>query len=538
MLWSTRKLLLLPVLFSLSFPIFSAEVPQGVTLHKTQTLIRQNPGEPTTLDPGKGSSDAESTIIQDLFAGLVYLDKNSQVQPGLAESWETKDNLIYLFHLRSGLKWSDGSPLTASDIVYSWQRMLKETNSDYAPYLGQIGIVNASAIVNGRMNKESLGVTALDDRTLQVVLEKPNTNFIPMLTLPYLAPVNPRNVEKYGDKWTQPGNMVSSGPYALSEWRVNEEVTLERNPYYYDNKNTIINKVTYLPLVSDIASYNRYRSGGLDISSFPIDFYSKIKTDREFAPQLRVSPYLGIYYYVFNVTKPPFNDVRVRRALSLAIDRDVLVGKVINLEQIPAFLSAPQKIGGADFQAPDWSQWSQAERNHEAKKLLTDAGFGSKNPLSFKLLYNTNESHKKIAIAASSMWKKNIGVDAQLTSKEWKTLLQDMNTGAFEVVRYGWYADYNDVSSFLDLFKTGGTMNRSGYNNPTYNRLLDKAADTADKTQRDAYYQQALSILATDAPAIPIYQNVSVGLVKPYVGGYQMNVTKSLYTKDMYITAY
>ena len=533
----TQKIAITCLLW-LPFSAFSAEVPQGVTLHKTQSLTRLNPGEPITLDPGKGSSDSESSIIQDLFAGLVYLDKNNQIRPDLAESWETNDGLTYLFHLRAGLKWSDGSPLKASDIVYSWRRILTETNSDYATYLEQAGVVNASAILSGKMKGENLGVTALDERTLQVVLERPSATFIPMLALPYLAPVNPHNVARYGDKWTQPGHMVSSGPYALSEWKVNEKVTLIRNPFYYDNASTVIDKVTYVPIVADSAAYNRYRSGELDISTVPLELFNKIRESSEYGPQLRLSPYLNIYYYIFNVTKPPFNDARVRRALSLAIDRNVIANKVLGMGQIPAFLVAPEKIGGADFQNPVWSQWSQEERNREAKKLLTEAGVGvgRDNPLSFKLLYNTNEAHRKIAIAVNSMWRKTLGADAQLTNKEWKTLLQDMNTGAFEVVRYGWYADYDDISSFLELFKTGNSMNRSGYSNPDYDILLNKAAASADKAQRDAYYQQALSILATDSPAIPVYQAMKVNLVKPYVGGYQTNSLKSLYTKDMYIT--
>ncbi|WGE30980.1 peptide ABC transporter substrate-binding protein (plasmid) [Edwardsiella tarda] len=534
----TRKLLLLPVLFIISFPALSAMVPSGVMLSKTQSLFRQNPGEPNTLDPGKGSSDSEQSIIQDLFAGLVYLDGNNQVQPDLAQSWETKDGLTYVFHLRPGLVWSNGQPLTAEDFVYSWRRLLTKTNSDYATYLAQAGVVNATTVAKGKLPAESLGVKALDDNTLQVVLERPNVNFIQMLTLPYLAPVNRQDVEEYGDKWTQPGNIVSSGPYTLKSWTVNERLVLVRNPRYYDSKDTIINQVTYLSIVQSQAAFDRYRAGEIDISTIPIDMYRKLHTVDQYASQIKTTPMAGVYYYILNVTRPPFNDVRVRRALSLALNKSVITDKVIAMGQKPAYLVAPNVIGGMDFTSPPWGQWSQEERNSEAKKLITEAGFSRNNPLIFKLLYNTNEAHKKIAIAASSMWEKTLGVNAKLTNEEWKTLLQDLDNRSFDVVRYAWTADYNDASSFLYLFKTGNAMNNSGYSNPAYDKLLDAAARAPSLLKKNTYYQQALTILAQDVPAIPIYQYVKVNAVKPWVGGYKSNLLGYTYTRDMYVVAH
>ncbi|MBD2820258.1 oligopeptide ABC transporter substrate-binding protein OppA [Xenorhabdus sp. 42] len=509
----------------------AAIVPEGITLADKQEITRNNFSEPASLDPHKSESDVEFNIIHDFFDGMVYTDQKGNIIPRLAESWETKDNKTWIFHLKKGLKWSDDSPITAHDVVFSWRRLVDpDTISPYGSYLESIHVVNANDVLSGKKKVEELGVKALDDLTLEVQLEKPIAYFLQALTHPTMVPISEKVVKRYGDKWTRLGAFVGSGPFTLSEWVVNEKLVGVRNPHYWDDKNTVINKVTYLPITSDKADLNRYLAGEEDIArSGPLESFQSIK--QKLGDQVHITPGLAVYYYAFNVEKPPFNDVRVRQALNLALDRDVISQKVLGHGQISAYDILPPDIGGFNFKRPDYASWTQEQRIAKAKALLNEAGFNQSNPLTVNLLYNTLESHKKIAIAASSMWKKNLGVNVVLHNQEWKVMLDTMHQGNFELVRYTWVADFNSPISFLDIFTSGNIQNTPKYKNKHFDNLIFKAKETNELK----YYQQASDIFNHDVPVIPFYYYVNVKLVKPYVGGYYINPMGYISTKDLYI---
>ncbi|MEC6162364.1 MULTISPECIES: ABC transporter substrate-binding protein [Klebsiella] len=530
----TRVLLTIG-LFSMAIPTLAAQVPPGTVLAEKQELVRNNGSEPSSLDPHKVESDVENNIISDLFEGLVSVSPTGEIEPRLAEKWENKDNIVWTFHLRPGVTWSDGTAITAQDIVWSWQRLVSPlTASPYASYPGNMHIVNGAEIAQGKKAPETLGVKALDDATLVVTLTQPNAAFLAMLAHPSLVPLDKVLISRYGDKWTKPEHMVTSGPYKLSQWVVNERIVAERNPRYWDNAHTVINKVTYLPISSETADVNRYKAGEIDIVyTVPINQFAQLK--KTMGDQLDVSPQLATYYYEFNTTRPPFNDSRVRRALNMALDKDIIAEKVLGQGQRPAWLISQPDIGGVELHNPEYANWPRDKRIAEAKKLLSEAGYNESHPLVFNLLYNTSESHQRIAIAASSMWKKNLGVEAKLQNQEWKTMLDTMHTHNFDAVRYAWIADYDDAATFLNNFRTGDSENTSQYSNPAYDEALRNAAKASDTMARGKFYQQAEDLLGQDVPAIPVYHYVRTHLVKPWVGGFTPDKLGYYYSKDMYI---
>ena len=522
-------------LFSMVIPALAAQVPPGTALAEKQELVRNNGSEPSSLDPHKVESDVENNIISDLFEGLVSVSPAGEIEPRLAEKWENKDNTVWTFHLRPGVTWSDGTAITAQDIVWSWQRLVSPlTASPYASYPGNMHIVNGAEIAQGKKAPETLGVKAVDDATLEVTLTQPNAAFLAMLAHPSLVPLDKVLISRYGDKWTKPEHIVTSGPYKLSQWVVNERIVAERNPRYWDNAHTVINKVTYLPISSETADVNRYKAGEIDIVyTVPINQFAQLK--KTMGDQLDVSPQLATYYYEFNTTRPPFNDPRVRRALNMALDKDIIAEKVMGQGQRPAWLISQPDIGGVKLHNPEYASWPRDKRIAEAKKLLSEAGYNESHPLVFNLLYNTSESHQRIAIAASSMWKKNLGVEAKLQNQEWKTMLDAMHTHNFDAVRYAWIADYDDAATFLNNFRTGDSENTSQYSNPVYDEALRNAAKASDTTARGKFYQQAEDLLGQDVPAIPVYHYVRTHLVKPWVGGFTPDKLGYYYSKDMYI---
>ncbi|TCW16635.1 oligopeptide transport system substrate-binding protein [Raoultella sp. BIGb0138] len=530
----TRALLAIGLLGT-TFTAFAAQVPPGTVLAEKQELVRNNGSEPASLDPHKVESDVEFNIISDLFEGLVSVSPQGEIQPRLAEKWENKDNTVWTFHLRPGATWSDGTAITARDIVWSWQRLVSPlTASPYASYPGNMHIVNAQDIAQGKKAPETLGVRAIDDSTFEVTLTQPNAAFLAMLAHPSLVPIDKVLVTRFGEQWTKPEHIVTSGAYKLSAWVVNERIVAERNPRYWDNAHTVINKVTWLPIHSEAADVNRYKAGEIDIVyTVPINQFAQLK--KTMGDQLNVSPQLATYYYEFNTTRAPFNDPRVRLALNMALDKDIIAEKVLGQGQRPAWLISQPDIGGVKLQNPDYASWPRDRRIAEAKKLLSEAGYSDSHPLVFNLLYNTSESHQRVAIAVSSMWKKNLGVEAKLQNQEWKTMLDTMHTHNFDAVRYAWIADYDDAATFLNNFRTGDSENTSQYSNPAYDEALKSAAKAPDVVTRGQFYQQAEDLLGKDVQAVPVYHYVRTHLVKPWVGGFTPDKLGYYFTKDMYI---
>ncbi|MDP5291007.1 ABC transporter substrate-binding protein [Oceanimonas sp. CHS3-5] len=532
-----KPLLALSLCSLLGTSALAAVVPEGTVLADTQQLVRGNGSEPASLDPHKVEGVPESNVLRDLFEGLVNSGPNGEVVPGVAERWETSDNLVYVFHLRDNAKWSNGDPVTAQDFEYALRRAVDPaTASPYSWYLEKATIQNASEVVNGKKPASELGVKALDEHTLEITLASPVPYFVSMLSLAPTYPVHRATVEQYGDEWTRVGNMVSNGAYRLSNWVVNERIELERNPQYWNNAETVVEKVTYLPIASQNAEMNRFLSGELDLTyDIPLEHFKRLQKERPDA--IRVGGYVGTYYYIFNTQKPPFDDARVRNALSYAIDRDIIAGKVMGQGERPAYTLAPEVVDGFTPPAVAWAGWSQAERDEKARALIAQAGYGKDNPLRFELLYNTNDNHRKVAVAIASMWKKHLGVEVELVNQEWKTYLDTKTQGNFEVARAGWIADYNEASSMLDLMQSSHGNNDGKYSNPKFDKLMAESRLVSDKEARNGLYAQAEEILAVDMPIAPIYQYVKARLVQPHVGGYPDNPLDNLYSKDMYIKA-
>ncbi|MGL6019205.1 MAG: ABC transporter substrate-binding protein, partial [Gibbsiella quercinecans] len=407
-----------------SINALAAEVPSGVQLAEKQEIVKNNGAEVQSLDPHKIEGVPENNVTRDLIEGLANNDLNGAIVPGVAESWDNQDFKVWTFHLRKDAKWSNGQPVTAQDFVYSWQRIVDpQTVSPYASYLQSAHVVNVDDIIAGKKDKSTLGVKALDDHTFQVTLSEPVPYLVEMTPHYAMKPVYKEAVEKYGEKWTLPQNYVSNGAYKLKEWVVNERIVLERNPEYWDNAKTVINKVTFLPITSEVTDVNRYRAGEIDMTYnyLPIELFQKLKKD--IPNELHVDPYLCTYYYEMNNQKAPFTDARVREALKLGLDRDIIVNKVKNQGDLPAYSFTPPYTDGAKLTPPAWFGWTQEQRNEAGKKLLAEAGYGPGKPLTFSLLYNTSDLHKKLAIAAAAIWKKNLGVNVKLENQEWKTFL-------------------------------------------------------------------------------------------------------------------
>jgi oligopeptide transport system substrate-binding protein len=515
----------------------AADVPAGVQLAEKQTLVRNNGAEVQSLDPHKIEGVPESNVNRDLFEGLLVTDVDGHPAPGVAEKWENKDFKVWTFHLRKDAKWSDGSPVTAHDFVYSWQRLANpNTASPYASYLQYGHIANIDDIIAGKKPVTDLGVKAIDDNTFEVTLSEPVPYFYKLLVHPSVSPVPKAAVEKFGEKWTQPANIVTNGAYKLKAWVVNERMDLERNTQYWDNAKTVINQVTYLPISSEVTDVNRYRSGEIDMTynNMPIELFQKLK--KEIPTEVHVDPYLCTYYYEINNQKAPFTDVRVRTALKLALDRDIIVNKVKNQGDLPAYSYTPPYTDGAKLTEPEWFKWSQVKRNEEAKKLLAEAGYTADKPLTFSLLYNTSDLHKKLAIAVSSIWKKNLGVNVKLENQEWKTFLDSRHQGTFDVARAGWCADYNEPTSFLNTMLSDSSNNTAHYKSAEFDKLIGDTLQATDDAQRSALYAKAEQQLDKDSAIVPVYYYVNARLVKPWVGGYTgKDPLDNIYVKNLYI---
>lgn len=513
----------------------AATVPDNVVLSSKQILVRNNGSEPATIDPQLAESNEAFNIILDCFSGLVNITPKGKIVPDLADKWHNKDNTVWTFHLRPGIVWSNGKPITADDVVFSWQRLVDpKTASPYASFAANAHILNADAISDGKMPASALGVKALDASTIQVTLSQPVSYFLQFVGHPSLFPVSKADVEKYGNKWTQPENIVTSGAYKPTQWVVNEKLVAERNDKYWDNKATVINQVTYLPIADQAAMINRYKTGEIDITdTIPTIQYQSLK--KTYTDQIHSTDLLGVYYYKFNTAKAPFNDIRVREALNLALNKKIIAEKVVGQGQKPADTLMPLNIGGMKFTPPDYSAWSQEKRNTEAKKLLAEAGFNAQHPLSLNLLYNTSQDHQRIAIAATSMWKKNLGANVSMSNQEWKTMLETMRQGNFDLVRYTWLADYNEPSTFFNTFRTNDTQNTTKYSNPNFDKALKQASEDSSPAKIKQDYQVASDILSHDIPAIPVYYYVQNQLVKPFIGGFNVSPLGFYLTRDMYI---
>ena len=518
--------------------IFAAKPKEGEKLSKIQSFIYNAAAAPGSLDPAKMEGSQEVLFARNIFETLVISDDNDKLIPGVAYRWESsKDHKTWTFYLRKDAKWSNGDPVTAHDFVYAWRRVIDpKTASPSASYILQMKLKNSQDILEGKKEPKELGIVAKDDYTIVLNLEE-SVPFADLFAESYsLSPVPRKIVEKFGESWVDIKNIVGNGAFKLDYFMLNEEAKLSKNPYYWDAKNVILEKLTFLQIPSEGVAFTRYRSGALDVSTYPLELFDRVK--REYSNELLEVPTLCTYYYEFNYAKPIFQDLRVRKALNMSIDREVLVEKLLKQGRLPAYNFTPPYVNIASFiKQPEWASWDGKKRYEEAKKLLLEAGYSKAKPLQFTLRYNTSEGHKKLAIAVTSMWKKNLDglVKIKLQNQEWRTFLSEKRLGTHELGRGGWCSGYNEPSGFLYILLSNASNNTGKYSNPDFDAALQAAYQANTDEQRAAQYALAEKILYDDSALIPVYFYTASELVKPYVRGYKPKPSNAYYFKNVYI---
>jgi oligopeptide transport system substrate-binding protein len=485
---------------------------------------RGNSADPESLDPHKTSTVYEAHILRDLFLGLTTDDAKAEVIPGAAESWTiSPDGKVYTFKLRAGATWSDGSPVTAHDFVFSWQRVVDPaTAAEYAYMLAPV--VNAEDVTAGKKKPAELGVKAVDDMTFEVTLNAPTPYFLEMLTHQATYPVSKANVEKFGADFIKPGNLVSNGPYTLAEFVPNDHVKAVKNPKFYDAANVKIDVVNFIPTEDRSTAMKRFEAGELDSNDdIPTEQLADLKA--KFGDQVRLGPYLGTYYYVFKTDKAPWDNPKLRHAISEAIDRDYLAEKVWQNTMLPSYSFVPPGISGYETRTTEYAEMSQIDREDAAKKTLAELGYGPDKPLKLEIRYNTSENHKNTAVAIQEQLKP-LGVEVTLLNTDTKTHYGHLEQhGDMDVARAGWIADYKDPENFLALCKTGTGNNYAVYSNKEFDDLMAAAAASTDPAERMKKLSDAEAIgVARDLCVLPLLYYGFHTVVSNKLKGWEDNV--------------
>ncbi len=511
----------------------------GESLSDNQTFTYRLLDEVPTLDPQLNQDSEGFNVLRDLFEGLFNQNSEGNPVPGVAERYIASNlNHTYIFYLRKNSKWSNGDPVTADDFVYAWRRAVDPaTASPYAWYVELTSVVNAAAIIAGEKPPSELGVKALDDHTLEVRLEQSLPYFPEMTTYATFFPAHRPTIEAHGSAWTRPGNMVSNGAYVLTDHVPNEYHSRQRNPMYWNNQATIIEKVTGRVINDENQALTRYLADELDQTGIPAGQYPNLKN--LYPDEATSAPLLCTYYFAINHTdsaNPALRNVKVRKALSWSLDRDVLVDSVLKGGQYPAYNFTHRATAGFEPPVIEYGTLTQTERDAEAKRLMAEAGYGADTPLKLKLIYNTSESHKQIVTVASQMWKQKLGVETELVNFEWKTYLDIRKNQQFDLARAGWCGDYNEASTFLDLMTSTSGANDGRYSNSQVDALMRESKTLTDP--KPNYYQVEMMI-ADDMAIIPIYHYTSVFMLKSDIKGWPYNnVQQNWYSKDLYRSAH
>jgi oligopeptide transport system substrate-binding protein len=494
----------------------------------SQTLRRGIGGEPATLDPGKAVDTFSFEVIRDIYEGLVAESPDGTVRPGVASSWEISPSGIqYIFEIRPNAKWSNGQRIRAQDFVSEWRRIVNPREASPVADLLR-PIANAAKIIAGNLPPEDLGAQALSEDRLVVNLEQPAPYFLQLLTHSATFPIFSRETSE------NPKVRISNGPYVLSNWTPGGSLTLVKNPEYWDRNNVKIERVEYIPISDENSEFNRYQAGQIDITqSVPPNALPIIR--REFPNDLLLAHYLGTVYYALNLHSGSLSgNLSARQALAMSIDRNVLSKTVLIFGQTPAFGFVPPGTWNYDQQTWPWQSMSDKERTDEARRLYGIAGYSSSKPLHLRMLFSTNPEIKKLSVAVASMWKQELGVTSEIMEEEYRVFLDSRrDPSRWDVARLSWVADYNDAGNFLDTFRTGSPNNDTGYSNPQFDSLLDRAATTADSSSRKSLLERAENLMLSDYPILPIYFYSTKRLVKPYIKGVSTNPLNRLYSKQL-----
>ncbi|MDP2064252.1 MAG: peptide ABC transporter substrate-binding protein [Phaeovulum sp.] len=533
------KLLLSTILgLALSLPAWAATHPvTGEELSANQNYTYWLLDAIKSLDPQINTDVEGSDVVRSLFEGLFNEGPTGELEPGVATGFDLSDDkTTYTFHLRADAKWSNGDPVTANDFVYSWKRLADPaTASEYAWYMELMQVVNASEITAGTAAVDTLGVRAVDDLTFEVKILAPLPYFPAMTVHGSTFPVHQATVEQYGNEWTQPGKLVGNGAYTLSQHIHGEKVVLTRNPIYWDDANTILETVTALTINDENQALTRFLAGELDRTGVPAGQFPRLKA--EYPDVATSSAYSCSYIYMMNLSdkgNPALQDINVRRALSYAVNRDIVVDAVLQGGQRPAYNWTHWATAGFTLPSIEYAGWAQAARDAKAKELLAAAGYSAANPLKITLNYNTSEAHKKIAIAIAQFWKP-LGVELTLNNMEWQVHTDKMQNQDFEMARYAWCGDYNEASTYLDLFTSYSGHNNGKFFSEEYDRLMKESKTAADP---QPMYTAAEQILADEMPVIPIYHYAKVDMIAADIKGIPTaNVMQTWYARDLYRVA-
>ena len=502
-----------------------------------QILHFGNGTEPQGLDPHIVTGVPEHHLLISLCEGLTIANpRGGENLPGVAESWQiSEDGKTYTFFLNKNAKWSNGDPLVAEDFVWSWERIL--TPSLGSQYPDMLYYLEGAADFHQGKNSDfsSVGVKAINDHELKVILKNPTPFFIRLLSHYSTYPVHKKTVLQHGSiddrngQWTRPGNFVCNGPMNLKTWELNKEIIVEKNPLYWDAQNVRLNQIIYYPVTNESTEDRMFRAGQLHVTNVvPLEkcpVYIESKN-----PNLRIEPYMGTYFYRVNTLHPVLKDKKIRKALAYAINRKQIVEKVSKCGQKVAYSFTPPGSAGyePDTQIPYDPQL--------ARSLLAEAGYeGGENFPLLEILFNTQEGHRKIALAIQQMWQENLGISVQLVNQDWKVYLAREMTGDFQISRAGWIGDYEDPNTFLDTLRPNRGNNKTGWENKEYDRLVELANKTSDKVKRYEHLNGAERILIDEMPVIPIYTYVRQYQLSNDVKGWYPNLLDTHHPKFIYL---
>jgi len=506
---------------------------------ENQIYHHGNGSEPQGLDPHIVTGVPEHHILISLCEGLTIPNPNPNdmngYMAGTAESWSISDDgTEYIFNINKNAKWSNGEPVTADDFVWSWKRILTASlGSQYPDMLYYLE--GAYEYHNGLIDDfDQVGVKSIDQHTLQVNLKNPTPFFLGLLSHYSTWPVHKDTVLKFGDiddrngEWTRPGNFVCNGPFQLKTWKLNNKIVVEKNPHYYDASMVRLNEIHYYPVSNVMTEDRMFRAGQLHLTSTLPSQKCPIYIEEN--PNLRIDPYMGTYFYRINTENEVLKDVKVRKALAYSIDRQLLVDKVTKCGQIPAYSFTPPGTNG--YQPTTEIPFDPVL----AKSLLEEAGFSNENPFpKLEILFNTNEDHRKLALAVQQMWQINLGIEVELVNQDWKVYLNREMIGDFQISRAGWIGDYEDPNTFLDLMRPNRGNNKTGWENMEYDALVKKANTINNQAERYELLYKAEEILIENMPVIPLYTYVRAYQLSSDVKGFNPHILDHHHPKFIYL---
>ncbi|KAB8032191.1 peptide ABC transporter substrate-binding protein [Fluviispira multicolorata] len=517
-----RYLKICAISLTFSHAAFAA-IPKDSQAAKIQELNIGNSDDPTSLDPHVCHESACAVIIEQMFEGLVNTNYKGDIVSAQAERWDiSADKKKYTFYLRKNLKWSDGTNITAYDYIYGFQRLVDPKIASENVSLIE-NIVNAKEINLGKMPLNSLGMKALNDHTLEINLIRPTPYFLDAISVSSVAPVQKKNIEKYGkSSFIQQNNFVSNGPFVLAQRKVGDKIVLVPNNNYWNKDNIYLSKVNFYSIKELTTEFRMYESGQLHVTSkTPGDQFKEIKS--KYPTQFKTESSLATYYYIYNLRNPKLKNRNLRQALNIAIDRIAITKSILGSGELPSYDFIPYGMKSYTQNKAFWQDWPREKQLNEAKKLYKEAGYSNENPLKIQILYNTSEGHRKLASAIASMWKQALGVQVEMVNEEWKSMLDKRGTGQFEVLRLGNIAVMNDPYDFFSQFRSFDINNDSKFNNVEYDKLVQLSNNELDPEKRKILLEKAGKIIIEEVPLSPIYNYVKNYLVRDDVVGFKKN---------------